>query len=208
MWLKFAKQPTDEELVNGIRLDYPQRQIWENKLYLKFRYLIKQAMWKYKLQEDEASMAYSDAVLAVIQYVYTGRFEQRSSLKTYIYRIYQHKCIDRFRALQADKREGINQRELNDYLELMPDEQQDTIRRLCEKYEVARLKRKIALMDDRCKQIILAWGEGYRDKEIAVNLGYQSAAVAKTSRLRCLQRLKKLYKTVNGLIEADDERAD
>jgi len=54
----------------------------------------------------------------------------------------------------------------------------------------------------------LAWGEGYQDKEIAVDLGYQSAAVAKTSRLRCLEKLKKSYEAVKDLKTTADGRAD
>jgi len=38
------------------------------------------------------------------------------------------------------------------------------------------------------------WAEGFSDKEIAVSLNYKNADVAKTSRLRCLEKLKKLYK--------------
>ncbi len=38
------------------------------------------------------------------------------------------------------------------------------------------------------------WGENYSDKEIASFLQYKTADVVKTSRLRCLERLRKLYK--------------
>lgn len=208
MWLTFAKQATDEDLITGIKQDYPQRQVWENKLYLKFRYLIKEAVWRHKLQEDEAAMAYSDAILATIKHIYAGTFEQRSSLKTYVYNIYRNKCIDSLRTIQASKKRTGNHEELDHYLELLPDGQQDTMRQLCEKYEVAILKRRIQLMDDRCRQIISAWGDGYHDKEIAEELGYQSAAVAKTSRLRCLEKLKKSYQTVKGLITTTNGRTD
>jgi len=202
MWLTFTKKVADEDFITGIRQGYPQRQVWKNKLYLAYRYLIKEAVWKHNLQEDEASMAYSDAILVTIKHIETNTFEQRSSLKTYVYKIFQYKCIDSLRAAQSDKN-GVGKREeLDNYLELLPDEQQDTMRQLCAKYEVAILKKRIQLMDDRCKQIILAWGEGYRDSEIAEDLGYQSPAVAKTSRLRCLEKLKKSYKTktAKGLI--------
>jgi len=208
MWLTLTKQAKDEDIIAGIRQDYPQRQVWENKLYIKFRYLIKDAVWKHKLQEDDASMAYSDALLTAIQHIHAGSFEQRCSLKTYIYRIYQNKCIDRLRAGQSAKRQTNQMEELDTYLESLPDQQQDILRSLCVKYEVASLKQRIQLMDERCKKIILAWGEGYRDKEIAEELGYQSAAVVKTSRLRCLEKLKKSYQTAKGLITTTNGRAD
>jgi len=208
MWLTFSKQATDDNIIKGIQQGYPQRQIWENKLYVKFRYFIQEAAWKHQLQEDEASMAYSDALLVAIQHIHTGSFEQRCSLKTYVYRIYQNKCMDRLRAGRAAKQQAYQGDGLDAYLEAIPDGQQDILRHLCAKYEVASLKRRIQLMDGRCKQIILAWGEGYQDKEIATDMGYQSAAVAKTSRLRCLEKLKKSYQTVKGLITTNDGRTD
>lgn len=208
MWLRLTKQAKDDDIIAGICQEYPQRQVWENKLYIKFRYLIKDAVWKHKLQEDDASMAYSDALLVTIQHIRLGSFEQRCSLKTYIYRIYQNKCIDRLRAGQSAKRQTNQAEELDTYLESLPDQQQDILRNLCTKYEVASLKQRIQLMDDRCKKIILAWGEGYHDKEIAEDLGYQSAAVAKTSRLRCLEKLKKSYQAAKSLITTANGRAD
>jgi RNA polymerase sigma factor (sigma-70 family) len=208
MWLTFTKHAKDEDIIAGICQDYPQRQVWENKLYIKFCYLIKDAVWKHKLRKDDASMAYSDALLITIQHIQAGSFEQRCSLKTYIFRIYQNKCIDRLRAGQSAKRQTNQAEELDPYLELLPDQQQDILRSLCTKYEVDRLKQRIQLMDDRCKQIILAWGEGYHDKEIAENLGYQSAAVAKTSRFRCLEKLKKFYQTAKNLTVIADGRTD
>lgn len=208
MWLTLSKYP-DTDIITGICQENSQRQVWENKLYMKFRYFIKEAVWKHNLPEDEASMAYSDALLVTIQHIRSGTFEQRSSLKTYIYRIYQYKCIDRLRSHQTKKRRVTLQEELDNYLEILPDEQQDTIRKLCLKYEVVALKKQIQLMDNRCKKIILAWGEGFQDREIAENMGYQSAAVAKTSRLRCLAKLKKSYNNiVNDLIDLTDGKAD
>lgn len=192
MWLTLTKRISDEDYINGIRQGYPRRQIWENKLYMAFRYMIKDATWKHNLQEDEASIAYSDAILVTIKHIDSDLFEQRSSLKTYIYKIFQFKCIDLIRTNKSNK-QSYNET-LDKYLELVPDEQQDTLRQLSAKYEVDILKRRIQLLDDRCKHIILAWGEGYLDKEIAEDLGYNSPAVAKTSRLRCLEKLKKSYK--------------
>lgn len=198
MWISLGRRNFDEDCINGIQQNYPQRQIWENKLYMAYRYMIKDAIYKHKLNEDEASMAYSDAILATIHQIDSNKFQQRSSLKTYIFKIFQFKCIDLLRANQTQK-SGHNKTEmLEDFLELLPDEQQDILRKLSVKYEINLLKTKIQAMDERCKTIILAWGEGYKDSEIADELGYQSSAVAKTSRLRCLEKLKKLYQVIRN----------
>ncbi|MGN7202738.1 RNA polymerase sigma factor [Pedobacter sp. SAFR-022] len=193
MKLTLKRHTEDSRLIMGISGDHDRPQLWENKLYLKYRYLIKDAAWRHKLTEDDASMAYSDTILSIIKQVRTRHFEEKSSLKTYINKIYQNKCIDRIRAGQTNKERGRQLESLEDYLDVVPANARDIIQHLSEKYEVARLQERISRMDAKCKQILMAWGEGYHDQEIAADLGYLSSAVAKTSRLRCLSKLKKMY---------------
>ena len=52
------------------------------------------------------------------------------------------------------------------------------------------VKARIAQLGEKCQTMLLRWGEGYSDSEIASELGYNTEAVAKTSRLRCLQKLR------------------
>jgi RNA polymerase sigma factor (sigma-70 family) len=193
MNFKIRKHSEDDQLIAGILGDPDRVWDWENKLYLKFRYLIKDAIWRHKLNEDDASMAYSDTILTIIEQVQKKRFEEKASLKTYICKVYLNKCIDRIRSNQTTKSGSGNMETLEEYLEVVPGNTRDIIQQLSEKYEVAVLQKKISAMDEKCKRIILAWGEGFHDEEIASELGYMSAAVAKTSRLRCLSKLKKMY---------------
>ena len=60
---------------------------------------------------------------------------------------------------------------------------------------VAVLKEKIKILGDKCQQMLMAWGEGFSDSKIAEELGYQTSQVAKVSRLRCLDKLKELYRS-------------
>lgn len=45
---------------------------------------------------------------------------------------------------------------------------------------------------EKCKEILLLFEDGYSDKDIAEKLAYHTAAVAKTTRLRCRDKLKNL----------------
>lgn len=208
MMLTLSRLLNDERLIAGVLLPGAKRQLWENRLYLKYHYLIREALWRHRLDEEKASIAYSDTIMTVLAHIRDNRFEQRSSLKTYVKRIYYNKCIDSIRANESAKGQMHEAENLDGYLEVLPDESKDIVQRLTEHYEVAALKRRIQLMDDKCRQIIEAWGEGYHDREIAKEMGYQSAAVAKTSRLRCLDKLKKSYLYVKGLMNTANERAD
>ena len=58
---------------------------------------------------------------------------------------------------------------------------------------MALLKSKLNETGENCKQLLSMFAEGYNDKEIAATMEYKSADVVKTSRLRCLDRLRQLY---------------
>jgi FixJ family two-component response regulator len=78
-------------------------------------------------------------------------------------------------------------------LYVLPDDSRSIIEKLMIEYDVEVLRKRLKELGEKCRQMIEAWGEGYMDQEIAVEMGYQSAAVVKTSRLRCLEKLRELY---------------
>ncbi|MCU0327239.1 MAG: RNA polymerase subunit sigma-24, partial [Spirosomaceae bacterium] len=90
----FNRKSADNELIKGIRAGGTQRRYFENLLYDKYSYLIRDATRKHKIEEEDASMAYSDAILTGIENIASGRFEGRSELKTYIFQIFYNKCVD------------------------------------------------------------------------------------------------------------------
>ena len=191
----FNKVLKDDAILQGIRAGNTQRRLYENKLYEKYHYLIKQARFKHKLSEDDAASAYSDAILTVIEHIVIGRFEGHSELKTYLTQIFSNKCVDIIRKNTTNKSEvHHNTIGLEDALDWLPDETQSVVRKLIVESEVEHLRQRLRELGDKCREMILAWGEGFSDEEIAQTMGYNTAAVAKTSRLRCLEKLKEKYK--------------
>lgn len=189
----FLKSNNDTDIVNGILASGSQVRVFENRLYDKFVYLIREGVWKHKLTEDECSMAYSDTVLTVIENIQKGKFEGRSELKTYVYQIFNNKCVDAIRKNTTNKQQVNRGAPIDDYLYILPDETRGIIETLISRFDASLLQKRIAELGGKCKQMLLAWGEGFMDQEIAAEMGYQSAAVVKTSRLRCLEKLKVLY---------------
>ena len=189
----FLKSNTDNEIVTAIHANGSQLRFFENKLYEKFTYLIREGVWKHKLSEDECSMAYSDTILTVIENIQAGKFEGRSELKTYVYQIFNNKCVDIIRKNTTNKQQVNRGATIDDYLYILPDESRSIIEILISQYDTSLLQKRIGEIGDKCKQILLAWGEGFMDQEISVKMGYLSAAVVKTTRLRCLEKLKGLY---------------
>ena len=54
----------------------------------------------------------------------------------------------------------------------------------------------MAELGDNCKKLLAMFADGYSDKEIAVSMEYKTADVVKTSRLRCLDKLRQSYKNI------------
>jgi RNA polymerase sigma factor (sigma-70 family) len=185
--------PSDSELATGILAGGSARRLFENKLYEKFFYLIKDGTFKHKISQEDASSVYSDTIIAVIDAIVNQKFQEKAQLKTYVYQIFNNKCVDLIRKNSTNK-ESVNQGFSIDDLALqMPDDAKLIIQQLSEEFEFDKLKKQLVMIGEKCKQMLMAWSEGFSDREIAVMLEYNSPQVAKTSRLRCLEKLKENY---------------
>lgn len=189
------RQLSDAELMAGIRAGGTQRRLYENKLYLKYQHFIAEGVRKHRLTEDDCASAYSDTILAVFDNISNGRFEGRSELKTYITQIFNNKCVDAIRKKTTNRSSVHDAYSLDDALMQLPDESRSIVQMLIAQSDVEKLQRHLRDLGDKCRSMILSWGEGYSDDEIAQTMGYNSAAVAKTSRLRCLEKLREQYRT-------------
>jgi RNA polymerase sigma factor (sigma-70 family) len=184
----------DLEIVSGLLDDPQRRQIVEKELYTKYVHFIKEGINHYHLNYEDSFSAYSDAVLTVIHNVKGGTFSQKSSIKTYLYKIYSNKCIDLIRRNTSVK-DKVNQSSASpELLEQMPDKVKSVIEKLIHQQRISELKRNIQEIGDKCKQVLMLFQDSYSDGEIADLLGYNNASVAKVTRLRCLQKMKERMK--------------
>ncbi|GAB4013119.1 hypothetical protein GCM10028808_31160 [Spirosoma migulaei] len=189
----FSRHLPDTDIIAGIRLGGLTRTSAENRLYTKYLSFIRSGVRKHQLSEDDCATAYADAVLAVIEHIGNGRFEGKSELKTYLYQIFTNKCVDLIRKKTTNRQQVHNAVSLDDTLLQLPDPARSVVQQLMEQAEQERLHQQLRNLGDKCQQMLLAWGEGYSDEEIAQRMGYNTSSVAKTSRLRCLERLREAY---------------
>jgi len=187
------KSTPDSDIIQGIRTGGTTRRLHENQLYGKYTYFVGKGVRKHRLSEDDSSMAYSDAVLTVIEHIAADRFEGRSELKTYLFQIFNNKCVDLIRRNTTKKAQVHQADGLSDYLNMLPDDTRTAIQQLMHQQDALLLVQRLQELGEKCRQMLLAWGEGYKDDDMAQQMGYQSAAVVKTSRLRCMQKLRELY---------------
>ena len=185
----------DRQLVEGIQAGGRQRRRAECRLYNRYAHFIARAMHQHKLDLEECASAYSDTVVSIVTQLAAGLFAGRCSLKTYVYRVFSRKCIDFLRAKRGARNRVQQTLALDDTFLALPDPARSMVDQLSRQDEVHELRRQLGKLSTKTRTLLLAWGEGYSDEELAQQLGYRSAAVAKTIRLRSLHQLRLL---VNG----------
>jgi RNA polymerase sigma-70 factor (ECF subfamily) len=185
---------TDQEIIRHLRQGGIDKRKQEEQLFSRYIYFIREGMTKHGLSEDDAFSAYSDAVLSAIEKITNGTFEGRSSLKTYLYQIFHNRCVDLVRKKTTNKYSVHRTGTVTDLLTHISDSARSIVQHLIDKADWDMLKQKLNGLGDNCRQLLLLWADDYSDKEIASTLEYKTADVVKTSRLRCLERLRRLYK--------------
>ena len=167
----------------------------EEDLFKKFSYFVREGVRRHFLTEDEALDAYSDTVMVAIEKIVNASFKAESSLKTYVFQIFHNKCVDLIRKKTTNKNSIHNTFSLSDMLVEVPDTGKPIIQQMMEKANWELLKDILDNLGGNCKQLLLLFADGFSDKAIALELSYKTADVVKTSRLRCIEKLRQLYKT-------------
>jgi RNA polymerase sigma factor (sigma-70 family) len=181
---------SERELIADLQAGGNQRRMGEKKLFEHYFYLIKHGSDKYSLPEEDAASAYSDAIISVIENIVTHKFEGRSTLKSYTYQVFFNKCVDLVRKTTTNKNSVHVTTAIDDFLVVLPDRTKSVVQQMIEKNQRSALYQKLEEIGEKCKQLLLLFEDGYSDKEIAVFMDYNSSDVVKTSRLRCLEKLK------------------
>ncbi|MEP7107307.1 MAG: sigma-70 family RNA polymerase sigma factor [Ferruginibacter sp.] len=184
---------TDEELIKSLQQNNAHKRRAEEELFNRYAYFIKDGMNRYSLPEEEAFDAYSDTILQTIDNINRNLFEKRSSLKTYLYRIFNNKCVDLIRKKTTNKNSIHQTSSISDMLLMIADSAKTVIQQLIEKTDLDILKNKMKELGENCRNLLAMFADGYNDKEIAALMEYKTADVVKTSRLRCLDKLRQLY---------------
>jgi RNA polymerase sigma factor (sigma-70 family) len=190
---KTLSVPKDLEIIDSLRQNNAGRRKAEEHLFNGFVYFIREGIRKYSLTEEDAFDVYSDTILSAIEKISTGLFEGRSSLKTYLFRIFHNKCVDQIRKLTTNKNKIHRTTSTPDLLSQLSDSAKSIIQQLADRSDFEVLKLKLNELGDNCRKLLGLFADGYSDKEIAITMDYKTAEVVKTSRLRCLDKLRQSY---------------
>ena len=185
---------SDEDIISNLLQSGRARVRGEEDLFNRYSYFIKEGMNKYTIPQEDAFDAYSDTILAAIPKIQNGSFEGRSSLKTWLFQIFHNKCVDLIRKNSTHKNRVHKTQEVSDMIVHLSDASKSIIQQLIEKADWDLLKRKLNEIGQNCKDLLMLSADGYTDREIVEMMTYKTADVVKTTRLRCLEKLRQLYK--------------
>lgn len=188
-WNLYPDKPSDTVPPQGYTVRF------EERLFASFIYFVKAARKKYLLPEEEVFDAYSDAILHTVANIKEGKFEHRSTIKTYLHRIFHNKCVDRVRKKATKKEKPHEALYEAGWISAIPDPAKSVVEKLADEYDARILRQKMEQLGKSNQQLLQLFSEGYSDREIAEIMGYKSPDVVKTTRLRCLEKLRRLYNT-------------
>ncbi len=180
----------DSNILFGLKAGYKQRSEYEKILYNQYAYFIDEGCRKQNINYDESFSAYSDAVLSAIHNIVNEHFDGRSSIKTYLYQIFFNKCIDLVRKNTTNKQQVHKTMPVPEIMGQLPDRTKTVIEQLMHNELKTKIKTQLDTIGKKCKELLLMYEDGLSDKEIAQELSYNNAAVVKTTRLRCLEKLR------------------
>lgn len=184
----------DFRLIEGLQQEGLAARKFEDQLYEAYSYFIGEGCHKYSLSREDGFSAYADAVIAVINSIRSRKFEGRSSLKTYLFQIFCNKCVDTVRRNAADKAVVHRGQPIDAMSFQLPDNVLGIVDKMMQKINRNIIMQNLKEIGEKCRSILLLFEEGFSDREIAMHLAYETAAVAKTSRLRCLEKLRSRVK--------------
>jgi RNA polymerase sigma factor (sigma-70 family) len=184
---------SDQELISRLKGVDIERRKSEEQFFASYSYLIKDGERKYSLPHDEVFNAYADAVLSVIDRIRDDSFKSLSSIKTYLCQVFYNKCVDLLRKKTTNKQSVHQTLPVTELVLLFSDSAKSIVQKMIEKTDFNLLKQKLNELGGNCRRLLLLWADGFKDQEIAAELEYKTAEVVKTSRLRCMDKLKQLY---------------
>ena len=185
----------DRQIIGPLMQGGLDKRRGEDELFSRYAYFVREGVNKYGLPEEDVFSAYSDSVLAAIDRICNGTFQGQSSLKTYLYQIFHNKCVDLFLKNATNKNSMNRTQSITDKLLHLSDKARSVVQLLIEKADWSLLKERLNQLSDDCRKMLLLWADDHSDKEIAAEMEYKTADVVKTSRLRCLEKLRRLYNT-------------
>lgn len=178
-------EPTDAALLNNIRSGGRQEEQAIHFLIKRNFTQLRQFILRHQGNEADAEDIFQEALTAVVLNVRKGSFKGDSSIHTYLFAIGKSLWYKRFgrERKRAEKEEVL----------WVEDEAVDSVEhKLLDTERRGQLELIFDRLKEKCKEVLLAWANGYAMQEIAEQLAYTSAQVAMNKKNKCLKELHQM----------------
>ncbi len=182
--MKVSFRKSEKEIIVDIRGGDSKAM---ERLYLKYRKeFVSWSIGKFGISEDDALDHYQDTMTIFFEKVMNGKLvEIESTIKTYVFGIGKNRIRQKFDATSREEKHEVG---LSEHYHFLATDQDAS-----EAYELARSQTKelFESLGDSCKQILrLFYFEKRSMSEIADLMNHKSEAVSRTTKKRCLEKLR------------------
>jgi RNA polymerase sigma factor (sigma-70 family) len=180
-----ADYTTDQELLEGIKAGESRA---FGQAHVRYFAMIRYFISHNSGRDEDAHDVFQDALVILYEQLRAGKFEQRSSLKTWLYAVCRNRWL---KQLQKNGRlVSITDFEPVEPLDLQNEnEHRDTQHTL--------LKDALNRMGGPCRKLLLLYYYFRKSmEEIAAEMNYSGADSAKNQKYKCLQRLRAGFNTL------------
>lgn len=181
----------DEKLIAGIKeggSDLEQSMKWlyhTSSICLEIRSFFNK---KGESAEDTEDIL-QDAICALIINVRQDRFKGDSSVKTYLFAIANNLWVNR-------TRRKIKLRDIKGNIMINSIDYNTPITLLLDQEDRQQLDILLSKLGNRCQEILQLWSLNYSMLEIAQNMGYKSAGMARKKKHMCMKKLVAIAKKI------------
>lgn len=147
---------------------------------------------KYNIDKTDCADIYQEAFIAIRKHAISGRLHSvNSSFKTYLFGIGKHLIYDKLKDYASKSSYNARLHNTNtEYEVILVDDEKE----LTEEQKL--LRHYFNQLGKSCQQMLtLSFYRGLTNEEIAKQHGYESEAVVRSQKSRCLKTLKNLIKT-------------
>ncbi|MEM7368748.1 MAG: sigma-70 family RNA polymerase sigma factor [Bacteroidota bacterium] len=177
---------SESELIEGLQKSGAEHERWVQRLFQQYGGYVYKGKRKFNISLEAAKDAYADSIIAVSRQIQLGKFQGKSSLATYVYRVFSNYSIKQYHKEQR-------QPHWVDEMPMLADSAKNRLEELLVREDIQQLYQWIDQLGPSCRDIlILREFEGLSPQKIADRIGFQNAKSVSSKRIQCLNRLRKL----------------
>jgi RNA polymerase sigma-70 factor (ECF subfamily) len=186
-----VREKMEKEFIKAFQLN---DELMLKKLYKTYKVSFLSFARKYNLESDELDDVFQEAFIILRNHALSGKLSDiKSSMKTYLFGIAKNLIFNNLKrnaqTIHLVEEHNIQQIDSTNSVEILEEKMS---------HEQKILRHFFNHLGEKCKDVLtLAFYRGLTNEEIAFLRNYESEAVVRSQKSRCLKNLKELIKQGN-----------